>query len=119
MKRNVGKAAVSMEEFQEWDRTGKIKRKRRGDDMAPVETPTFDDQIEIKNIDMADISGINGGQRDVRKGPDGVRHVGFNVAFIRKSDNKVVAGWMTEGDYISFRRSVFRSGAVNTDSMEF
>jgi hypothetical protein len=117
-RKSVGRAAVSEEEFMEWDRSGKLKKSEKNI-AAPVETPTFDDQLFYKDLDMTDVGMISGGQREVRKCKEGVRHIGFNVAFIKKSDDKVVAGWMTEGDYLKFRRNVFVSGNANTDMLEF
>ena len=117
-KRSVGKVAIAEEEYNEWDRSGKLKKKQK-DFAAPIETPTFKDQLDYKTLDMTDVGLINGGQREVRKDDDGARHIGFNVAYIKKSDKSVVAGWMTEGDYLKFRRNVFISGNANTDVLEY
>ena len=85
-----------------------------------MEKPVIEGQIFFKDVDFTDIAGVNSGRRRNVRNKEGVLHIGFDLSYIKKSNGKIVAGWMNEGDFLKFRRNLFRSDSgVGTDAMEY
>jgi len=111
------KTAISDEDYQRWD-SGKRARPKPAPvhpEPAPLKgkKPLALDKISLDNISLA-VSG----RRNVKRNPDGVRFIGFDVV-LQMKEGKDVEGWMTEGPYVELRRLLYREGLVNVDNLEY
>lgn len=111
------KSAVGEEDFRLWD-----EGKRSVKSLPKTHPEPKDPEIDrILTLDMIDIDKISlglSGRRKVKRNPEGMRFIGFDVSLKMKT-GKDVEGWMPESDYLNLRRILFRDGAVNVDNLEY
>jgi hypothetical protein len=111
------KEAVSEEDYNRWDKGLPSQKEVTQPRPEPI-PPKVDDVITLKKVKYDDIKVMLDGRRKSVKNKNGVRFMGFAVAW-EAVDGKIISGWMFEADYIEFRRELFRSGKVNCDLLEF
>lgn len=115
--RKTMNVAVDMEDHERWDK-GKGPRRQAKAVRPEPEMPKVKSMICYDSIKQEDIETMLNGRRNIHKNKDGVRFIGYHVSYQTK-DGEQVDGWMSEGDYISFRRDLFRDGKINIDSLEY
>lgn len=122
----TGPVAVDPEEYNEWDRTGKVpvkkkvKRKSKPRKKKTVDTTPklVEHQIFLKDIVLGDIVRVSAGERENVRDNDGMVTIGYNVTFTDKK-GKTLNGWLIEGEYLQFIRVLSRGGNANTDGIAF
>jgi len=112
------KTAVSEEDFDSWDRTGKNPKARQP--LRPVEPkmPKIDNVIKLDKLELKDIESVTQGRSRPKRNEDGVLFMGYEVEYKEKG-KKAVKGWMPEVDDVPFRRILYREGLLNVDGLEY
>lgn len=110
------KEALSPDEFQAWDETGKVPAKKKE---APYEAPKKlgIKTLKFKDIKLQDVKLALNGRREIKRNKDGFLFIGFRVS-LEMQDKTIVEGWMDEGNYLELIRELSRDALVNIDAME-
>lgn len=111
------KNAVDTEDFNLWDKGQKPRRKPVASHPDP-KRPKIDNLIELDKIKLDELVSVTKGRRHIIRNEDGVMFMGYDVGYQIKGQ-KAVEGWMSEADYVEFRRILFREGNVNVDVLEY
>ncbi len=114
----VMQEAMPLEDFKDWDFKGSPPRKRVRVGPPEPKPPKVKNALHFDKIDRKEILEVLEGRRKVLKNREGVRFMGYHLA-LQMKDNKILEGWMSEADFTTFRRLLFREGNVNVDNLEF
>ena len=110
------KTAVPDEDYRLWDE-GKRARPKPAP-FHPEPKPPKGKSLALDKISLDNIALAVSGRRNVKRNPDGVRFIGFDVV-LQMKEGKDVEGWVIEGDYVELRRVLYREGLVNVDNLEY
>jgi hypothetical protein len=109
--------ATDIEGYQAWDKGQRIP-KAPSPEMPEPKPPKVENLLPLSKIKLENVVAVPRGKHRIIRNEEGYIFLGFDITVAMK-DGTSVSGWMPSKDFHDMRRTLFRSGKVAMNNVEF